>query len=216
MSLEEWFERAWEIREEEVYRSLFGPDSGGIYTLDAELFSGMQTGDIDPRWLFCGVLKFPPTPGRKTWLSATSGLSNAWEDDAPNPDGPSGLGCELVIEANGDFDWALALLRRLLAFQILLGNGRFEGKEPLNIGDRIPLRNPIDGAESLLTWCIVAPPAGYPSSFQLPSGKSDFLHLVGVTEAEARFAREMGQEELLLRLAPIGYPATDPARGSVV
>jgi hypothetical protein len=40
--------------------------------------------------------------------------------------------------------------------------------------------------------------------------------LVGITEAEAHFAREEGQEELLRRLAPIGYPLTKAARSSVV
>jgi hypothetical protein len=216
MSSEQWFERAWAIREEQVYRSLFGPDTGGIYTLDAEIFRSFKKGEIDPRWLFHGVLKYPPTLARKSWLFVTSGLSNAWEDEVPNAEGPSGLGCELVVEANGDFEWAHALLRRLLAFQILLGHGHYEGKEPLRIGDRIPLRNPIDGGESRLTWCIVAPPFGYPSNFQLPSGRVEFLHLVGVTEPEARFVREMGQEKLLLRLSPIGYPTTNPARDSVV
>ena len=80
----------------------------------------------------------------------------------------------------------------------------------------IPLGTPIDSEQSLLTWCMVAPPIGYPGNFQLASGKVDFLHLVGIAEVEAHFAREKGQEELLRRLAPIGYPLTNPARSSVV
>lgn len=103
----------------------------------------------------------------------------------------------------------------MLAFQILLACGHYEGKEPLTICDRIPLRNPIDGQQSLLTWCIVAPPDGYPASFKLPSGRVEFLHLVGITEGEARFARENGHEALLRRLAPIGYPVTNAVRMSV-
>jgi hypothetical protein len=214
MNWEEWFQNAWTVREEQFYQSFFGPNSGGIYPLDHHVFAGFAKGDVDPRWLTHGVIKFPPTTTRRSWLYATSGLSNAWDDEEPNPDGWSGLGCELIIEASADFDWALSLLRRLLAFQILLGWGRYEGKEPLVIGDRIPLRNSIDGEQSPLTWCLVAPPVGYPAKFQLPSGNVEFLHLVGVTEVEAQFAKENGYEELLRRISPVGYPVTNPARGN--
>jgi hypothetical protein len=216
MSWEEWFEEVWAFREEQIYRTFFGPDTGGIYTLDARVFEDFQAGSVDPRWLTHGVLKFPPTPTRGSWLFATSGLSNPWEDEQPNPDGRSGLGCELVIEAAGDFEWALTHVRRLLAFQILLASGGYEGKEPLGIGDRIPLGNPIDSEQSLLTWCMVAPPIGYPNSFQLASGKVELFQLVGITEAEARFARDNGQDELLRLLARIGYPLTNAERSSVV
>ena len=136
MSWEAWFEQVWAAREEQVYPTFFGPDTGGIYALDARVFEDFQKGGVDPRWLTHGVLKFAPTLTRGSWLFATSGLSNPWEDEQPDPDGWSGLGCELVIEAAGDFDWALTHLRRLLAFQILLASGCYEGKEPLGIGDR--------------------------------------------------------------------------------
>lgn len=216
MGWKDWFEQAWEVREEQIYRAFFGPDTGGIYPLDADVFAGFQKGGVDPRWLFEGVLKFPPTAMRTSWLFATSGLSNAWEDETPDPDGWSGLGCELVLEVEGDFDWANALLSRLLAFQILLGCGRYGDRGPLSIGDRIPLKNPIDGRQSLLTWCMVAPPHGYPTGFHLPTGRVEFLHLVGVTEAEAHFSRENGQEELLRLLSPLGYPVTAATRSAAV
>jgi hypothetical protein len=105
MSWEEWFEQVWATREERVYRTFFGPDTGGIYTLDAKVFEPFQKRGVDPRWLTHGVLKFPPTRTRGSWLFATSGLSNPWKDEQPNPDGWSGLGCELAIEAAGDFQW---------------------------------------------------------------------------------------------------------------
>jgi hypothetical protein len=213
---EVWFRHAWSVREEEVYPKLFGKGTGQIYPLDHDIFSAFSKGDVDPRWLFQGVLKFPPTDARSSWLFVTSGLSNAWFEDQPNPDGWSGFGCELVLEADGDFGWALYLLRRLLAFQILLGWGRYEGKALVAIGDRIPLRQPIDSGESPLTWCLMAPPLGYTDRFHLPSGNVDFLHVVGITEAEAEFARSEGSGELLSRLAVRGYQITRPARAGVV
>src|SRR5215472_4575039 len=99
MGWKEWFEQSWAEREEQVYRTFFGQDTGGIYTLDAGVFDSFQKGGVDPRWLFQGVLKFPPTATRASWLLATSGLSNAWEDETPDPEGWSGLGCELILEA---------------------------------------------------------------------------------------------------------------------
>jgi len=101
------------------------------------------------------------------------------------------------METAEDFSWALFLVRRLLAFQILLGWGRYEGRNPLSIGDRIPLRNPIDGDHSELTWLLVAPPSNYPAEFHLPTGRAEFPHLVGITETEAAFARNNGYESLL-------------------
>jgi hypothetical protein len=216
MDWQEWFESAWEQREERVYRELFGAATGGIYPLDHDSFEPFRKGDVDPRWLTHGVLKFPPNERRPTWLFVTSGLSNAWHDEEPNPNEWSGLGCELVLETLEDFTWALFHVRRLLAFQILLGWGRYEGREPFTIGDRIPLRNPIDGERSELTWYLVAPTSGYPSDFQLPSGRAEFLHLVGITESEAAFARDNGHEALLEKLKPEGYPVTVPGRPSAV
>ncbi len=216
MDWQEWFENAWELREERVYPNLFGAHSGGIYTLDHEIFGPFGKGDLDPRWLTHGVFKFPPNEKRGTWLFVTSGLSNAWHDAEPNPNDYSGLGCELVLETAEDFSWALFHVRRLLAFQILLGWGRYEGKDPLAIGDRIPLRSPIDGERSELTWLLVTPPFDYPSDFQIPTGHAEFLHLVGITEAEAAFARDNGHEALLEKLNPNGYPVTIPKRLSAV
>lgn len=48
---QEWFENAWAVREEKIYRSLFGDIGSEIYPLDSELFTGQfrQT-SIDPRW----------------------------------------------------------------------------------------------------------------------------------------------------------------------
>jgi Suppressor of fused protein (SUFU) len=118
---DKWFENAWAVREKQVYPSFFGPGGGdSVYPLDCDVLAVFNKGPADPRWLTHGVLKFPPTDARRSWLFVTSGLSNAWEDDEPKPEGPSGLGCELVMETGADYGWALFHMRRLLALQTLL------------------------------------------------------------------------------------------------
>ena len=213
---QEQFEAAWALREDDIYPGLFGEDDGGIYPLSDATFAVFNKGPADPRWLTHGVFKFPPTANRKSWLYVTSGLSNAWHDDTFDPDGQSGLGCELVFETPADVGWALTLVRRLLAYQILLGWNHYEGRDIIRIGDRIPLRQPIDGAASQLDWVVVAPPKGYAPRFQLPTGHTEFLHLVGLTEAEKLFAADAGIEALLDKLPAQAYPVTDPDRASVI
>src|SRR5271165_5203323 len=150
---QEWFENAWAVREESIYRGLFGDLGPGIYPLDAALFTTVfRQESIDPRWLTEGVFECPPSGAMQNWLYVSSGLSNAWEADKPNPNEPSGLGCEFIVECPQQSRWALVLLRRMVAFQILLSVGRFPGKGLLQVWDRIPLRAPIDGSSSALTW----------------------------------------------------------------
>ena len=140
---QEWFENAWAVREESIYRGLFGDLGPGIYPLDAALFTTVfRQESIDPRWLTEGVFECPPSGAMQNWLYVSSGLSNAWEADKPNPNEPSGLGCEFIVECPQQSRWALVLLRRMVAFQILLSVGRFPGKGLLQVWDRIPLRAP--------------------------------------------------------------------------
>lgn len=150
---QDWFENAWEVREENIYPSLFGDTGSGIYTLDADLFMGQfrQT-SVDPRRFTYGVFESRPSARRASWLYVSSGLSNAWEADSPKPDEVSGLGCEFIIECPSQSMWALLLLRQMVAFQILLSVGRFEEKGLLEVWDRIPLHAPIDGTSSELKW----------------------------------------------------------------
>ncbi len=213
---QEWFEEVWRVREEEIYPELFGAHSGGILTLDMEIFEPFQVGKVDPRWLTHGVIPYPPNDKRATWMYVTSGLSNEWFEEQPNPNGWSGVGCELVMETREYAPWAGTALRRLLAFQILLGWGHYENRDPLAVGDLVPWREPLDGAQSKLTYCLIAPPEGYPPTFRLASGSAAFLHIIGITEAEAAVVRESGYEALLERLNGRGYPLTEPGRESVV
>ena len=215
---QEWFENAWAVREENIYRSLFGDVGSGIYPLDTQLFTGQfrQT-SIDPRWLTHGVFESRPSGTRTSWLYVSSGLSNAWEADSAKPDEVSGLGCEFIFECPSQSKWALLLLRRMVAFQILLSAGRFEGKGLLQAWNRIPLREPIDGTSSMLTWVLLIPAPSFSERQLLPSGQFQFLEFVGITEDEADFARKNSGDKLLaLLIQRKAAPITDPSRKSVL
>jgi Suppressor of fused protein (SUFU) len=126
---------------------------------------------------------------RASWLYLSSGLSNAWEADSARPDEVSGLGCEFIFECPSQSYWALLLLRRMVAFQILLSVGRFEGKGMLQVWDRIPLRAPIDGTLSKLNWVLLTPAPNFSDRQLLPSGHFHSLEFLGITEDEADFAK---------------------------
>jgi hypothetical protein len=215
---QEWFENAWAVREETIYRSLFGDIGSGIYPLDSELFRGQfrQT-SVDPRWLTHGVFESKPNGSRASWLYVSSGLSNAWEADSAKPNEVSGLGCEFIFECPSQSKWALLLLRRMVAFQILLSVGRFEGKGLVQVWDRIPLRASIDETSSKLNWVLLIPAPSFGERQLLPSGQFQFLEFVGITEDEADFARNKGGDKLLALLTERkAAPITDPSRESVL
>ena len=215
---QEWFENAWAVREENIYRRLFGDTGSGIYPLDAELFTGQfgQT-SVHPRWLTHGVFESKPNGTRESWLYVSSGLSNAWEADCTKPDEVSGLGCEFIFECPSQSMWALLLLRRMVAFQILLSVGRFEGKGLVQMWDRVPLRAPIDGTSSKLNWVLLVPAPNFSERQLLPSGQFQFLEFIGITEDEADFARSNGSDKLLAVLTERkAAPITDPNRESVL
>lgn len=164
---EEWFKSVWAYREDTLYPSLFGSESVGIFPLPAKMLTEtFQQPAIDPRWLHYGVFQFAPTPTRKSWLYVTSGMSNAWEDDQPDPKGSSGLGCEFVFETTEPGQWPILRLLHVMACQILACHGRYPGRPPLSIFDRIPLRCAIDRRDSSLRTVMLAPaPMGSNSSW---------------------------------------------------
>jgi len=208
-----WFERVWAHREDDVYPSLFGPESKGIYALSAEILTGtFKQESIDPRWLHYGVFQYAPTAARPSWLYVTSGMSNDWEADSPDPNGPSGLGCEFILETITESQWAILRLLHVMAFQILLAHQRYPGREMLSTYDRIPLKAPLVG-DSKLTFLIVVPPTAGPASVQLESGYFEFLQLAAATESEAAFAREVSGSQLLQAHSRAGlHPVIDPNR----
>jgi hypothetical protein len=212
-----WFEDAWASREETLYLKLFGSLGPGIYPLDSVLFTSVFRQDsFDPRWLNHGVFECAPTAERANWVYVSSGLSNAWEASSPEPEKWSGLGCEFIVQSPRQAQWALLFLRRMVAFQILLACGKFPGKPLLAVWDRIPLRSPIDGASSKLSWTLVAPSPDFAGVQQIPSGRFQFFQFIGITEDEAEYARENSSQELFdLLLAQNVAPVTEPNRESV-
>jgi len=212
-------EEVWRIREEQVYPSLFGGTSRGIFTLTQALFQDRfgQT-DVDPRWLFLGFFEFAPTSKRPFWIYVTSGHSNPW-DEAPGvftPNGPSGTGVEFLLATTEQGEWAIREVLNLLAFDLLLRAGRYPGKPPLADGDRIPLRAPINGDPACVLRNILISFVGeiWPG-FSLPSGAVRFLTLVGVSDAEVFFAKTAGSDALAAALSAKGYSVTDTRRQSL-
>ena len=210
-------ESVWALREEEMYPALFGPESRGIFVLDPADFANFGA-QCDPRWLFLGVFEFAPTPTRQSWVYVTSGGSTPWEQK-PEDYGAeefSWLGFELMIETAVPGEWAIRLLKRLFAFQVLLEHDHFGDKPGLSMGARFPIRQPIDGADSALSFVVVTAPRCVGLMQSLPSGKFGFLEVVGVAESEIAFAKTHGTEVLVERLIAAGAaPVTDVGRAPV-
>lgn len=215
-----FLEDVWAKREEEVYPNLFGALGPGIFSIGIDVFTSVFKQSADPRWMHIGVFESPPSSAHEDWVYVTSGLSNPWEDDSPpnEASGPSWLGLEFVFRATTSGPWAIQAVQRVAAFEILLAHGRYEGRERLGFGDRIPLRGPIiPDSESQISHLLVAPPTGMPRGFSLPSGTVDFVQLIGISEPEAKFARENGTQALLSLLESRGAcRTTDPMRGSLL
>jgi hypothetical protein len=214
-------EEVWRIREEDVYPALFGPRARGIYPLRMEMFTG-QFGQskVDPRWLHHGVFEFAPTETRKSWLYVTSGHSNPWEQspDEFDPDGESGTGVEFTLATTEAGDWAIQTLQSMLAFDILLGTGRFPGREYIGLNDRIPLRAPLNGDPfCVLRNLIMTEPEDIPSEFKLPSGKVLLTGFTAISDTELNEAKQSGSAVLIDRLRVAGFhPVNDPHRQSLV
>lgn len=75
---------------------------------------------------------------------------------------------------------------------------------------------PIDGGQSPLRHFALSQPTHYPATAQLPSGRFDLLHVVGISEAERDFAQAEGTRALIAALQAKGaFPVTDPQRPSI-
>jgi hypothetical protein len=211
-----WFESTWSDREDRVYRSRFGDLGAGIYT-PVQVFERFGK-EPHPGWKNHGVFASPPAGERTTRAYVTSGLSNPWnlERQGKDPSGFSGVGFELLLETPGAANWAVPLLHNLMAYELLVAVGTYEGAELFEYGNRIPLNGSITPEfDSAIRWLLVEPPAKEPS-FELASGRVDLYQLVGVTDPEVEFARQTNQDTLVALLQKEGvYPLTDAARKSV-
>lgn len=213
-------ETVWKIREEEVYPALFGSLYRGIFPLTQQIFSErFGQSDIDPRWLHYGVIEFAPTSERPYWLYVTSGHSNPWDQEPVdyNPDGESGAGVEFTFAVSEQGDWAIETLQHILAFDLLLCAGRYSGREPLSMHDRIPLRAPINGKpDCQVRNLVLGENEAVPQEFRLPSGLVILLGFTGITDTELTYAKANGSPALVERLREAGYhPVTNPSRASL-
>lgn len=214
-------EEVWRIREEDIYPSLFGGAQRGIFPLSGDVFiNRFKQATYDPRWLSHGVIEFGPTAERPYWLYVTSARSNPWqlEPEAYDPNGVSGAGVEFLFAVTEPGDWAILFLQNMLAYDLLLGAGRFGRREPFVPGDQIPLHSPIDGREACeIRNAIVFKTEGLPSGFSLPSGRVEFLVFTGVTDQEIDFSKTESVSALVDRLRRAdAFPVTDPSRTSVI
>lgn len=209
-------ERVWEYREEELYPSLFGPESEGIFALTGDMFlKNFKCDQIDPRWLTYGVHVYAPTPQRQSWLYVTSGMSNPTDGEHGQY---SGMGYEFVMETNTREDWAIKRLASMLAFNLLLASGFFGDKPWLEAGDRVPLNETVDGSEeSEIKHFLLNEPKHFASLHELESGELDFVHFLGVTSQEIDWAQQHDSDQLNERLMAAGVGTiTDPSRKSII
>ncbi|HSY52644.1 MAG TPA: suppressor of fused domain protein [Thermoanaerobaculia bacterium] len=210
----DWFEDTWRYREKVLYPQEVGGDAGGlITTIPYEAFAQMGFEQIDPRWLHCGVLTFPPTAKRTNFTFLTSGLSNAWDDDRPELKSVSGLGIELRLENASAEHWVKDVMLRLSATQLLIGVGRLSGARLLGDGDRVKVGAEAFGESSAMTALLATKVA----SLQLPSGTFEMIQLFAITDAEREFAATRGAGPLLGALREsTTYPINDIRRRSIV
>lgn len=210
-------ERVWEYRETTLYPRLFGSVSRGIFVIPYDMFAKtFGQADVDPRWLHYGVFEYAPTPSRSSWVYATSGMSTPWEAEDADPAAVSGLGCEFIFESSVQGDWAIRRLWQLMSYQMLLCHNRYPGRDPLGEFDRLPLRSPIWPQESEIQVLMLVPAESSWRSQQLESGSFELLRVVGITDAEAAFARAQGGDSLLESLrSGSAFPVTDPTRKSI-
>lgn len=214
-------EEVWEHREEVIYPALFGQAHRGIFTLEGDVFTGIfRQESWDPRWLTHGVHEYGPTSTRNSWVYVSSGTSNSWELDPEDYEASeiSGIGSELVVETTSQADWAILILQRLLAYNILLAHGRFGEARVLGYGHRVPLQAPISlQSPSVLRNVVFTQPTTYQSSFRLRSGRADLLHAVAISDAELAYAKSNSSAALIGLLAENGVGlVTDPRRRSVL
>ncbi|WP_340115206.1 suppressor of fused domain protein [Pelagibius sp. 7325] len=213
-------EEVWEQREQQIYPKWFGPESRGIFTLTPDLFRQLGQSEVDPCWLSIGIFEFAPTESRPTWIYVSSGISNPWETDPKeySTEGYSEIGTELVLETPHQADWANSILQRLVAFDVLISWGLKGDVPTFDYGHRIPLNAPISPTEeSALRNVIAWKPEHYEPSFVVPSGRVDFIHLAGMSDAELAYAKEHGSDRLAALMIEHGaFPVTDPARASIL
>ncbi|HLT30964.1 MAG TPA: suppressor of fused domain protein [Myxococcaceae bacterium] len=203
-----WYQQAWDVRDDQLYRELFPTMTGEIVTLgdtdalEAWLSSDLaQVSEIDPAWKSFGVRVAPPDENRPVWTYVTSGLSNPFTvgpGDAFDPEGPSGIGYELVIHTPEEARWPILRLLDMMAYNLVC-------LKAFATGSRFSVEGTLDGRpETKLSGFLFAEDDEIAWGFGLPSGMVQLLVAVGVTRNELAFSRSNGAPRLLEKLAEAG------------
>jgi len=206
----------WQQREENFYPSLFGEPEGAPKLLTEEIFKqDFGRNAVHPFWLHHGVLTFPPTNERTTWLYATSGMSNAFDSEIEEW---SGLGVEYILETAEKSDWAADKLARLMTFNLLIAAGHYKDQSDLRVGSVVRLGLPVDGNENcILRNFIALSPCTTTPEFQLVTGKVELLQMIAISDAEAEFADQEGHDALAQKLTGANHhQVIAPRRSSVI
>ena len=221
----------WQQRDEGIYPDLFGPAKGEPVLLDEDIFrKDFGRRRIHPFWLHHGVLTFPPTSERPTWLYATSGMSNAFDSMIEEW---SGLGVEFILETPSRADWAADKLARLMAYNLLIAIGHYENVADLMPGSIVRLGVPVNGDEACCLRNLIVLDAETPTSrnpetslspesaqldaqcvahsssedktpttatYKLVTGRFELLQIVAISDSEADFAEDKGHQALAAKL----------------
>ncbi len=211
-----WVDKVREYRDTILYPKLFGR-LNGVSPLPSAHFGRIGERNGCPRhWLSYGVLTFEPTSSRSSWLYATSGMSDDFQDDATGQQF-SGLGCEFLMETRDRCELAIDQLHYLMAQQLLIGLQRSSRRHPLGDFDRQPVLESAGLVGSRLRWLMLAPPPHLPPEASLHSGRFDFFQVTAISEAEADYARSRGGAALLAQLESAGaFPVVEWQRAEVV
>lgn len=217
---EKWFQDVWALREDVIYKRLFGATSTKVFTIPRQLFERMGFPEVDERWLTHGVIVCEPTETRSHWSYITTALSNPWgiSPDQAKPTEPSGLGFELLMETPQESPWAVGVLQWLMAVNILAATGQLQGETVFN-GVRVPLQGGIDPKqpECSIRNLLITEASHLTPRFTLPSGTVDLLLCIGITDKEMEFIRDEDQNKLLGPLKAAGiFPFTVADRESVI
>ncbi len=113
--------------------------------------------------------------------------------------------------------WAPRMIQWVMANQLMAAAG-ITSFDLMEIFDRIHLPAALQPpAPSNIKHLFVLPAPADIQQFELPTGRVELLLLVGVTEAEMRFARAQGGDGLLELLQHHGISRlTDTSRASVI
>lgn len=221
--IEKLFSDVWRFREETVYPRMFGSVLSDISLIPPEFFSDDRTDgqkfQPPPLWLHYGVLRSPADSIRNCWAYVSSGLSNPSPDQCenPNPAEPSGIGFELVMFTAVESPWAARVIQWVMANQMMAAAG-ITSFDLIEIFDRIHLPVRLcPEASSDIKHLFVLPAPSDIHQFELPTGRVEVLLMIGVTEAEMRFARAQGGDGLLELMQHHGVSrVTDIHRASVI